>query len=168
MRRVSYLLAILSAVLLTACASFSSNADYESMPRFSGQGSALLTGSQVPQPEPFASQTAYVARIDGVLVDGGKNAFYKPFNISTGNHEVVVIWNQAALYARAAFALKAETGMSYVVRHERLENNKVRIWIENEVLGVMASEPQVVQADDLTPGSSSSIGPAFMQILRLR
>lgn len=168
MRRVSCLLAVLTAVLLTACAPFYSNAEYGSLPNSSGKGRTLLTGSQVPQPEPFASQTAYVARIDGDLVEGGKNAFYKPLKISSGNHEVIVIWNQAALYGRAVFELKAETGMSYVVRHERLENNKVRIWIENEVRGVMAAEPQVVQADELAPGSSSSFGPAFMQILRLR
>jgi len=166
MHRISFWLAILTTLLLTACASTEGN--YYKAAESASHRQPTLVGSKVVQMDPYAVQTAYAARIDGELVRAGKKGVLKPLKLSPGEHEIIAIWNQDSLYGRAVFTLQARPGARYVIVHERIDNNMVRIWIEDDAAHLPVSEPQMVKAADPVALGPNALSPLYMHLFRLR
>jgi len=123
--------AALLALMLSACATVDPNIKYyEPSPGTTSENGATIIGSRVPQSFPLDYQTAYILGISGVPIRGGKAAFAEPVVLAPGAHRVAIAWTQGSLFGSTTVQLNVKAGDQFVIKHQRVEKEVARIWLE--------------------------------------
>lgn len=150
----------LLALTLSACATVDPNIKYyEPPPGTTPDNGATIIGSRVSQSFPFDDQTAYLLGVSGQPVRGGKTAFSEPIVLSPGFHNIAIAWTQGSLLGHATIRVNVNAGDRIVIRHQRVETQVARLWLEDAKTNAAIGEAVLVPTT--APASGGAI-PIFI------
>jgi hypothetical protein len=148
----------LIALLLSACTTVDPNVKYyEPPPGTTPDNGATITGSRVSQSFPFDDQTAYVLGVSGQPVRGGKAAFSEPIVLPPGFHNIAIAWTQGTLLGHATIRVNVNSGDRIVIKHQRVEAQVARLWLEDAKTNAVIGEAVLVSTIAPTSGGNMPI-----------
>jgi hypothetical protein len=154
---------ILSATLiliLAGCATIDPNIEYYNPPaRVTANTGGSIVGSRVPQTWPVDHQTTYVLGVSGQPVRGGKSAYAVPVILDVGAPRITIAWTQGSLFGQATVELTVSPGDQFVIKHEKIEKDIVRVWLEVVGKNTLIGDAFFVR---ISAPSSGTITPIFI------
>jgi len=134
------------ALCLAACSLDDSDARYYHPPQgTTAANGGTIIGSRTAEPPLVSDQTVFLRGVAGEPVKGGNGAYDRPVLVPAGKVNVTIAWNQGSLFGQITVPLTIKPNDSLVIRHQREDKERARVWFEDARTHAVVGEPLFIR-----------------------